>query len=268
MTARTKTEPVPQRKSQEQNSAVKRLIPIIILAVLVAVAVFVYLWGLRVKKVAVNNVERYTEEKIAECASIGVGDFLYAGEDAEIEESIKAACPYVERVTVERIFPDTVVLTVQETSAAFYTEVFGEGWALDRNLQVLDKMTQEEANLLSLTTLVLPEIRSVVAGTSLALQDEQKLEKIDQIAENILSSSLGAENRIEKAYCEDLSECVLICDNRYRMIMGDVTDFGMKLKIADKVLEDSMFATGSKALIDLSKTSQTSVILDPDVDVT
>ena len=55
---------------------------------------------------------------------------------------------------------------------------------------------------------------------------------------------------------------VMVALGRYKLDFGSQDDLGVKLKLAEAILEDPIFNPENKAVIDLSDTAKTSVIID------
>ena len=83
---------------------------------------------------------------------------------------------------------------------------------------------------------------------------------IYEICKALLDSPLA-----ERAGSLDISDkynIVLTVDSKYIIRFGDNESFDTKLKIANAVLKDEMFKKDIKATIDVTKLSETSVVVD------
>ena len=72
----------------------------------------------RVEVVSVEGNQRYTREEIAEVAGIQQGDNLYAWNKFQVAERLLQTLPYIGEVSIRRVLPSTVVITVSEWEAA------------------------------------------------------------------------------------------------------------------------------------------------------
>ena len=71
----------------------------------------------RVEVVSVEGNHRYTREEIAEVAGIQQGDNLYAWNKFQVAQRLLQTLPYIGEVSIRRVLPSTVVITVSEWDA-------------------------------------------------------------------------------------------------------------------------------------------------------
>ena len=71
----------------------------------------------RVEVVSVEGNHRYSREEIVEVAGIQQGDNLYAWNKFQVAERLLQTLPYIGEVSIRRVLPSTVVITVSEWEA-------------------------------------------------------------------------------------------------------------------------------------------------------
>ena len=72
----------------------------------------------RVEVVSVEGNQRYTREEIVEVTGIQGGDNLYAWNKFQVADRLLQTLPYIGEVSIRRVLPSTVVITVSEWNAA------------------------------------------------------------------------------------------------------------------------------------------------------
>lgn len=87
----------------------------------------------RVREVDVRGVESLTEGEIVSAAGIELGDSIFLLSPQKSARRIRASCPQVERVEVERILPDRVKINIAERTAVAYVMTADGYWEMDRN---------------------------------------------------------------------------------------------------------------------------------------
>lgn len=103
------------KKSAKKKRSRKALWLVMLALVLIgALVVGAYTVFFPVKTIAVNGNTQYTDEQIIKAGGIEMGDSLLALNPNDIEYAVRAACPYVHSVTVERKLPTKLILTVKE----------------------------------------------------------------------------------------------------------------------------------------------------------
>ena len=71
----------------------------------------------RVEVVSVEGNHRYTREEIVEVTGIQLGDNLYAWNKFQVAQRLLQTLPYIGEVSIRRVLPSTVVVTVSEWDA-------------------------------------------------------------------------------------------------------------------------------------------------------
>ena len=86
----------------------------VVVAVIFGVAIF-----FKVNRIEVQGNSLYSAQEIIDASQIQTGDNLLTLNKPEAAGRIQAALPYVESVSIGRSMPDTVIIDVKESSAAF-----------------------------------------------------------------------------------------------------------------------------------------------------
>lgn len=269
MTEEAKTNRIPE-EGAEENGRRKRgrgvFLFLIVFLILLLGLWIAYREFFLVKTVDAVASLHYTAEELIAAAGIPEDVRLYSFSSLDIGENIKRVCPYVLSVSIKRIVPDRVEITVTEDTAVFYSDIFGETWLLSGTLRVLEK-TEEVLD--GYIRLKLPSVEKAVAGQVLLLRDPD----MNKYAEEVLGAVQEAAlfTRMNWVDLRDKNELVMVCDSLYLLQLGTAEETDIKLRIAETVLKDEIFKGGSRARIDLSKacsaTKETSVILDNELDL-
>ena len=234
-----------------------------VLLILIAALVAVYWFLFRVKTVETVPSAHYSAEEIVEAAAIPDGIHLYSFSSRDVEKRIKSRCPYVRSIEITRTVPDTISIRVTEDAAVFSTTIFSETWALSADLRPLERITDADAAGGDLLLLRLPEVAVAVAGEPIEFVKGEGAAYVYDVLAAVSASGLFS--RLDRVDLADRSALVMIADGLYRLEFGSVADCAVKLQIAEAVLRDELFDNGTRARLDLSKTSETSVIVDPQI---
>ncbi len=253
-----------KRRQQMQKLRVGGIAALIACLFVLCTFAVVYKVFYVVTEVTVDGTSLYSAGEILAASGVEEGDNLYSFSSRVAEENVTLHCPYVRTLTVNRFAPDTVSFTVSEDTAVFYTELYGETWALSPALRVLDPISAEDAAASGLIRLRLPAVDSAVAGRVVLLEDERSMRSIRETVTEVLSAALR--ERVTTVDLRTPQVLKLVCDGRYVLDFGDMQDVSIKLKIASAVLSDELFKSQIRARIDLSSTGGTSVILDDQID--
>lgn len=240
-------------------------VTLLMLLFLTFAGAIVYRFIYRVRDIRVEGTARYSEEEIVEAAGLTEDTHLYSFSSRAVREAVTLRCPYVRTLDVTRQAPGTVLFRIDEDTAVFYAELYGETRALSGTLRVLDVIAPDEAKDAHLIRLRLPPIAEAIEGRVLVLSDERYARQIREIAGEVSASELR--DRITTIDLRRPYSLRMVCDHQYQLNFGTADDVGVKLRIAQAVLADSVFQTSIKAEIDLTTTSSTSVVLDDQLDL-
>ena len=154
--------------------------PISILLVIVAI-VFGMGVFFRVQEIEVRGSVSYTDEEVIEASGIDIGDNLFFIQRMTASSRIFSKLPFVEEASIERILPNKLVITVDESFALAYVNWEGQKWMMTGNCKLLGSGTDEEIAGLVHVLNVIPlnpkagEIMEVDASDSLKLSYLQTL---------------------------------------------------------------------------------------------
>lgn len=154
--------------------------PISILLVIVAI-VFGMGVFFRVQEIEVRGSGTYTDEEIIEASGIDIGDNLFFIQRMTASSRIFSKLPFVEEASIERILPNKIVISVDESFALAYVNWEGQKWMMTGYCKLLGSGSDEEVAGLIHVLNVIPlnpkagEIMEVDVSDSLKLSYLQTL---------------------------------------------------------------------------------------------
>ena len=237
-----------------------RVITTFLLIVVVISLMFALIYKLffRISDLQVTGNERYDAETIFKVAGVENGDNLYSFSSRVVFVRMSRICPYIKSLDVERSVPDKIKFTVEEHTPEFICEIYGDQYILSEDLYVLGKTSSDDLG--GLCRLRLPAVDSAVCGSVISFRDPLDAEQVSNTASALLDAQLHG--RVVSVDLTDPYSLTMSCENKYLLVFGGYSDTALKLKVAAKVLEDDMFKNETKAKIDLTDTSQTTVTVD------
>ncbi|MBQ7921847.1 MAG: FtsQ-type POTRA domain-containing protein [Clostridia bacterium] len=238
---------------------------IVTLAILTIFILGVYKLFFVVRSIETEGSQSYSTEEIAAASGIEIGDNLYSFRTGSAEDSITLFCPYLKSVEVTRQIPTKVLISVEDDEARYYADIFGETLAMSSGLKVLGEISAEEAKAQGLTKLKLPVIDKAVAGRVVTFADAKDDRFVRELLAHVSESSLAA--RIGLIDLRDPYDIIMHCDNAYRLQFGSSADTELKLRMAEKTVNDPLFEQGTLARVDLSVTGEASVRYDLRLDL-
>lgn len=184
----------------------------------------------------------YTEEDVLNAAGISLGDNLALLNKSRASNGILETLPYVSSVTIRKVLPDTLRITISQSAAAAAIQTEEEvWWLIDMNGKLLEETdTSKDSTVLTGLTLVKPQVGEVleVPDGSDEKTDSQQLQK-DSLLQLLPSLvNYGLNDKVKSIDFSSDSELVLDYDGRLQVKMPLECDFDYKVKYFAKILND------------------------------
>ncbi len=206
-----------------------------LVATLLVVAVFLVCVAIffRVREIQVRGNAIYTADQVIEASGLQTGDNLVTIRRGPTAARIMAALPYVESAQVERVLPDTVVLTVTESDAVYLvTAEDGTGWLMNSAGRMLEQADVTAASYPRLTgvTAQAPE-----AGAQIVTEETSSLAAAQAVMELLESTDFLAE--IVEIDVTRSYDIVLWYGTRFEIHLGTTDQLDYKLRYLTAILE-------------------------------
>ncbi len=217
-----------------------------------------------VRSVEVTGSSLYTADEIVAVTGLNENVHLYDFTEQEIADRITFYCPYIRSAALSRRMPTTVQVALEDDEIRYCANIFGQVVGLSPSLRVLGTLTTEEAA--DYILLRLPAVSEAVAGRGVTFADTRNERYIQQVLEEITDSTFA--NRISYIDLRDAHNLILYCDGLYELQLGNTADIPIKLRMADKALNDVLFPQNTPAKVDLHVVGYASVMADLRLDLT
>ena len=184
----------------------------------------------------------YTAQEIEKASGIMIGDNLLTISKEAVAAKIMAELPYVSEVTVRRVLPGTVDITVREFEVAYaIQDTVGGWWLINCNGVVLEQTDETEASEhLTVKGLLAeaPQVAGEIVPQTLEDMTEQEAKKTSLIRILQLVEEYG--------YCKELVSVDLTSSydirfwygTQFEIRIGNTEDLSYKLAYLDGVLRE------------------------------
>lgn len=214
-----------RRRRRGSLGPLLRVLSVVLAAAAIVAALTLFF---KVDRVEVSGGGRYTEEEIRSACGVERGDNLVLLNKYGVAQRIYTALPYITEVSVNRQFPDALLIEVVETRAAAAVRGSDGAWWLvsagGKLLEAVDSEAAKDYLLLKGMTAADP-----AAGGRLTLGEEDNLD-----AETLLDllsamDSRGVLSRTDSVDASDPAQLTLDYDGRFQVEIGYRADFGFKM---------------------------------------
>lgn len=207
------------------------LLSLVVLPV-VAYAVF------RVDEYKIDGKTRYTQEQIIEAAGISPGSTLLFARTEKAENSITSKLPYIEKVTITKALPGTLVIKVESGSEVYsFNSGSGSYVLASPSLKTLESVSTPPEG--AITVICQPpvgaQIGSQLAFTSEKDADDKTLELLKLIKAGIKKAGL---NGITSINLLDTNGIRIVYQGRLLLRIGNSDRLDSKLALGKKVIND------------------------------
>ena len=241
-------------RSRKRSGVPLRLLTMLLVVVVFLLGVAIFF---KVAEVQVVGNSVYSAEQVAEASGICTGDNLLTLSKASASGQILARLPYVESVQIERVLPDTVVITVQE-SDVFYAVATdgGTSWLMNSSGKMLEAVGVTAADypvLLGITA------QSPEAGAQIACEETEALSAALEVLELLDATDYVAditEVNVEKPY-----DIVVWYQNLIEVHLGGTDELSYKLQYFASILQNEQVQDGG--VIDLTLEEKNVAIFKP-----
>lgn len=144
-----------------------KVLSVLLIAGALAAACIVFF---RVNTIEVAGNVRYTAEEIIEASGIRQGDNLIILPGIRISAQIQTKLPYVERVAIQRAYPDGVVVKVTERVAAASVDSAEGRWLISSQGKLLEK---DNGTIQAVQVTGLTAVGAYAGGVLQAAEEEQ-----------------------------------------------------------------------------------------------
>ncbi|MBQ6788920.1 MAG: FtsQ-type POTRA domain-containing protein [Clostridia bacterium] len=258
-----------RREAGERRRAVNRRRWLLLAAASVAVlAVLMFLGYKFIFVVRTINVEGegiYSAETILSASGVGEGVNLYSFRASTVEKNITLKCPYIGSVEVDRQIPNKMTITVTEDKPTYYAVIFGEYKLISEKLRVLGEVETKEDLPEGLIKLKLPAVSYSVSGRVIKFADAKRERSVRDVLK--AASESGISEKLTMIDLRDQFNMAMVCDGKQKIMIGNEGDLEYKLKIAEKILEDEIFASDTKYKIDFTVEGKTGAVPDENIEV-
>ncbi|MBQ7826889.1 MAG: FtsQ-type POTRA domain-containing protein [Clostridia bacterium] len=222
-----------QSASEKRSFIMKIVVWVFIFLFLLAVAFWFGKNLFSLKTIVVNGSEHYSYTQILNAGNIAEGDLIFSVSEDDLNQNLTQQFAYVRSVKVEKEYPGTVVITLEEETPEFYFEMQGEYFLLSRELKVLERFATS-AKLLEAAPdarlVQIPEVSRAVVCETLQFAQDSKSRHTDEALDMLASSRMY--DGLSEIDFSNRFDMILVYENRLEISLGSFEDFAYKLDLA------------------------------------
>jgi len=227
--------------------------------VTVTMSILIYKLFFVIDTLTVSECQHYSAQEVIESSGVNIGDNLFSFSHETVENRLKKKLTYVKSLEIERNIPDEIVFNVTEYDPKYYSHIYGDTYVLSVDMIVLERIEGEEKNE-DLCMLKLPAVSEAICGEEVKFRSESAENHIKTVCMKLFESSMF--DKITVVDFTDEYDISFDYERRVRLNLGAFTDCEIKIRLAEKVMQDEMFESTNKFSVELSDTAKTIAAVD------
>jgi len=236
-----------RRRVRGQSNTVFALLFAVLFIVVVLVAITVFF---KVSRINIVGQTRYSAAEIRDASGIKTGDNLFIINKFSCIQKISGAFVYLDTVKMDRILPDTIVITVAECIPEAAVSMKGKYWLIEKKGKLLEEAGQEAASKYPVVYGI--EVEEAAPGTIIDPEKEQRIKPLFEILNSARTN--GILNDIVSINMEKLSDLSLQYSDRFSVELGLSEELDRKIRFLKAVLEK--LGASDRGVIDLTDTKE------------
>ena len=189
----------------------------------------------------------YENDEIIRVSGVDTGDSLVLVSKYDVEESIERLLPYIGNVKVQRKYPSTLRLTVEDTSAVYALDAGGGYILMNEDFKMLETVEKIPAGSAKIVGI---SVVSSEIGTVVKFSDEAQKNRIDTIMKEFAESEIPNVTKIDLS---NIANVKVTIDNSYTLVLGTLTQMGKKISTATKTISAEIANNpDARVIIDLT----------------
>lgn len=222
-----------QSTSEKRSFIMKIVVWVFIFLFLLVIALWFGSKLFSLKTIVVNGSEHYSYQQILKAGEIEKGNLIFTVSEDRLNQVLREQFAYVRSVKVEKEYPGTVVITIQEEVPEFYFELQDEYYLVNRELKVLGRFPSSKKLLEDAPKaqqIRIPEVSRAIVCEPVQFAKESESRHTDEALKLLMKSRLY--EGLTEIDFSNRFDMVLVYDNRIEIGLGSFTDFAYKLDLA------------------------------------
>ena len=222
-----------RRRRRGSSGFLYKLLSMLAICAVIIVALTLFF---RVETIVVTGTERYTAEEVIQASGVETGDNLFLLNKPTVNQRIRDALPYVERVKrINRKLPDTLLIEVEECGTPLAVVQDGSAWLVSPLGKIVEQLPAGQAEgyaVIDGCQLLTPTV-----GTKIALATEYNAKEESLLDLLTALEEAGLLDQAEAIHLEDPAVLSMEYAGRFLVEMPNQADYPRKLQALTQAVE-------------------------------
>ena len=220
-------------QNDKRNIALKIAVWMIAILLIAVIAVAFGKMLFSLETIVVDGTGHYSYTQILKTAGLEKGDIIFFVSEKRLNKKLVGDFAYVRSVKLEKQYPNTITLTIEEEVPEYYIELQKEYFLLSAELRVLGRYYDEEKLLEfapNVQFIEVPTVSRAVVADWLTFASESSSRHTDEALAHLAASRLY--DGISHVDFSNRFDLIVVYENRLEIHLGSFKDFAYKLDLA------------------------------------
>lgn len=214
-----------------------------------------------ISSIELSEEGKYSLDEIIAVSGIKMSEKIYKVHAGEAEKKILSEFPDIVEVKVRKKLPSRIVIDIIYDVPVYYVKVTDEYYTLSSSLYVLERYGKyKDVKGKGLVELILPPLERVVVGENLRYTDDEASAYVNEVIKAFLESDFSDE--ADRLSVKNKFDASIVKKGNYRIILGNIKEMPLKLKMAAKVLKEGNYLGQDGVTVDVSNSAECAVRVD------
>lgn len=220
-------------QNDKRNLVLKTVVWLVAMLLIVIVALAFGKMLFSLETIVVDGTGHYSYTQILKAVGLEKGDIIFFVSEKKLNQKLVRDFAYIRSVEVEKQYPNTITITIEEEEPQYYFELQEEYFLLSAELRVLDRYYDEE-KLLEFAPdaqlVKLPTVSRAVVSDWLEFASDSASRHTDEALSYLADSRLYA--GVTSVDFSNRFDMIIVYENRLEIHLGSFQDYPYKLDLA------------------------------------
>ena len=184
----------------------------------------------------VTNETDFSAPDVIKASGIRNGENLILLNKSEVSSRIAENIPYASDISVAKIFPSSVKISMKKGTPKYYTKIGKEYYAIDENYTVIAKTAKiEDVEMAGCIRLQSGKISRCVMGKKLLFRDADMQGVLEELIMNL--EKYGYTGFYGDIIIDSKFDIMFTWNGRFTVRLGDLKDMDVKFQFLEKIKE-------------------------------
>lgn len=212
----------------------------------------------KITEIEFEGCEYYSEEMILSAIELDKGDSIFFAREEKFAEMLSTDFPMIYSLKVEKEYPSKIKIKITEEIPSYIFEYAGEYAVVSRKGKVLYLGVTVPEEFQNVMEIQVPPVNTAIEGFVIEYRDTADCKAVEEILTKLRECTFADE--IVSVEIQSRFDIKVKYGERFTILFGDRTEFDIKLKFVDGIIET--LTKGEKGTINVKNPKKGYLIME------